>query len=147
MENNFISDFKTYCETVDSTEGLEIIKGRVLDHTLNLETFIDDYVNEEVFNNRNRVPKEAIKLAKGLQYFACEYQKILDQDIRKLYLSLEGYSMKNIEEIFFLINEDCIGLLKSKHEGYSEEYYEPLKKEHLEKWWSDLYLLLDKYDI
>ena len=45
MENNFISDFKAYCETVDSTEGLEIIKDRVLDHTLNLETFIDDYVN------------------------------------------------------------------------------------------------------
>ena len=83
MENNFISDFKAYCETVDSTEGLEIIKDRVLDHTLNLETFIDDYVNKEVFNNRNRVPKEAIKLAKGLQYFACENQKILDQEIRK----------------------------------------------------------------
>jgi len=147
MEDNFISDFKTYCETVDSTEGLEIIKDRVLDHTLNLETFIDDYVNEDVFNDKNRIPREAIKLANGLIYFANEYKKILEQDIRELYLSLEGYGMRDIKKIFFLVYEDCIGLLKSKHEGYSEEYYEPLKKEHLEKWWSDLYLLLDKYDI
>ena len=42
---NFIKEFKIYCETVEDTEGLEIIKQYYFDNMLNLETFIDDYID------------------------------------------------------------------------------------------------------
>ena len=49
MKDNFINDFKIYCETVDSIEGLEIIRDNILSFIINLETFTDDYLNKDGF--------------------------------------------------------------------------------------------------
>ena len=44
MMENFKREFKIYCETVEDTKGLEILKQNLFTHTLNLETFIDDCI-------------------------------------------------------------------------------------------------------
>ena len=148
MENNFINDFKIYSKTVDSTEGLEIVRNNILSYTLNLETFIDDYIDQEVFNDRNKIPSEAIRLGNGLIYFANEYKKILEQDVRELYLFLKGYDIDEIKDMLNYVLCECFEYIQNKYNYKIGPFYvEDLKEEHVEQWYKDLYLLFDKYDI
>ena len=50
---NFIREFKIYCETVENTRGLEKIKQYYFDYMLNLEIFVDDYIRIDICRASN----------------------------------------------------------------------------------------------
>ena len=45
---NFINDFKNYCETIDDTKGIEIVKQRIFDNILNLELIVEDTIESNL---------------------------------------------------------------------------------------------------
>lgn len=139
MKDNFINDFKIYCETVDSIEGLEIIRDNILSFIINLETFTDDYLNKDALDNYKDTLNEIVRLSGILNDLACDYSYVLDKDIREIHVVLKPFNMYEIKDMLQFVCEDCSRLIKDKY-GFIEE-------EHIEQWYRDLYLLFDKYDI
>lgn len=148
MENNFISDFKTYCETVDSTEGLEIIRNNILSYIFNPQTFVEDNLSAKAYTDSKLLLKESIELLGLLNDTLCLYDKVLKEEARKLYLIINRFNEEEIKDMLQFVCSEAFEYLQDKY-NYKDSlvYNEDLKEEHLDKWYEDLYLLLDKYNI
>ena len=147
---NFIKEFKIYCETVEDTEGLEIIKQHYFDNMLNLETFIDDYIEIDLLKASNEdIVEEANRLSKVLKSVAETANYINSIDVRYVYLLIPKYSKNHIKEMFCDVMQTCYEELYEKihpNEGWIDVRFE-LKESDFPKWYIDLCNLLDKYGI
>ena len=83
---NFINEFKTYCETVEDTTGLEVIKDNLFGDVLNLETFIDDNIEIKLYEAKKEdILKEANRLIKVLKVSTETANNINNTDVRYIY--------------------------------------------------------------
>lgn len=148
MKEEFINDLRIYSETVESVEGLEVIKECILEYVLNLETISDDYVNIENISTHNGVVSEAKKLIKILTELVASYEIIKDYNLRDLYKLINNFHYWQIKEMFSYVCEESKMKLVRKNKmniGDFEEY--GLSEHMLEDWYKELYMLIDKYDI
>lgn len=98
---NFINEFKNYCETVDDTIGLQEIKDRLFDRTLNLETFMDDYIgiNISIADNKDIV-NEANRLSDCLIELSNQASVIDDTNIREIWKLINELSIYEFKDFF-----------------------------------------------
>ena len=151
---NFKKEFKIYCETVEDTKGLEAIKDVIFGDVLNLETFIDDFVDKKTNKCwRDISNDEQVKLAKlaakELARVSEEAEKINNTDLRELWKIINDLSYSEIKgRLEFLLN-DLFWILYSKKypNDHSLLRKYDLKDEDFEKWYTDLFNLLEKYDL
>ena len=145
---NFINEFKTYCETVDNTEALELIKQYYFDNMLNLETFVDDHIEIDIFKASNEdIIQEANRLSKVLESVTKTASYINSVNVRDIYLLIPKYSKNHTKEMFDNIMQTCYEELCKKicqNEGWIDIRFE-LKESDFPKWYIDLCNLLDKY--
>lgn len=147
---NFINEFKTYCETVENTRGLEIIKQYCFDDMLNLETFVNDYIEIDISKASNEdIIKEADRLRLVLKSLTETASFINDIKVRDIYSILPKYNKFYIKEMFGIVMQTCYEELYAKvypNEKWIDLKYE-LEESDLPKWYIDLCNLLDKYSI
>lgn len=144
---NFINEFKTYCETVEDATGLEVIKDNLFGDVLNLETFIDDNVEIKLYEAKKEdILKEANRLIKALKVSTETANNINNTDVRYIY-SLLPKDNENLKELFSWVMHDCYEKVYEK--VYPNEnsllFKCKLKESDFPKWYIDLCNLLDKY--
>lgn len=145
---NFKEEFKIYCETVESTKGLEILKQNLFDNVLNLETFIDDCIEIDILEASNEeIIQQAINI-EGLLGVAINRAGYINTlTPRNIYKILNECNLKFIKEMFQNTVTDCFEYLYAKR--YPKEFYmiNELEDKYIEDWYKDLFLLLEKYNI
>lgn len=147
---NFIREFKIYCETVENTRGLEKIKQYLFDDMLNLEIFVDDYIGIDICRASNEdIIKEANRLSEVLKSLARTASCINNIDVRDVYLLFPKDSKFYIKSMFNTVLSSCYSELYEKmypnERGLSFKH--ELEESDLEEWYIDLCNLADKYGI
>ena len=145
---NFINEFETYCETVEDTRGLEIIKQYYFDYLLNLETFVDDYIEIDISEASNEdIIKEADRLSKLLKYLIKNASYLNNIDVRDVHLLIPEDDRRHVKTMFGSVLSICYSELYNKK--YPNEcsllYEHELEESDLPKWYIDLCNLADKY--
>ena len=132
--NEFINDFKIYCETVEDTKGLEILKQNLFTHTLNLETFIDDCIEIDLLEASNEeIIQEAIKI-EGLLGVAITKAGCVNTLMpRKIYTLIDKFSFSFIKDMLDYTITDCFEYLYTKK--YPKDFYmiEKLEEDEIPK--------------
>lgn len=146
---NFIREFKIYCETVENTRGLEKIKQYYFDYMLNLEIFVDDYIRIDICRASNEdIIKEANRLSEILKSLARTASCINNIDVRDVYLLFYEASKFHIKEVFDEVMQSCYSqLYKKVYPNEIDLYKYELEESDLPKWYIDLCNILDKYGI
>ena len=98
---NFKQEFKIYCMTTDNVEGLRVIKKNLFDKMLNLETFIDDYINIDLLKASNKeIVNEACNLASILKGLAEKASYIDSFELREIYNLISNYDYEYLKDVF-----------------------------------------------
>ena len=101
MMENFKQEFKIYCMTTDNVEGLRVIKKNLFDKMLNLETFIDDYINIDLLKASNKeIVNEACNLASILKGLAEKASYIDSFELREIYNLISNYDYEYLKDVF-----------------------------------------------
>lgn len=147
---NFINEFKNYCETVENTMLLEIIKQCCFDEILNIQTIVDDYIEIDLLNASNEdIIKEVDKLSKVLNDLARFGKQINNIAVRDIYLLFSNFSEDYIESIFkYSLSSYCEKLYNKIYPNESGLLIRhELKDSDFDKDYMNLYNLLDKHNI
>ena len=148
MMENFKQEFKIYCETVEDTKGLEILKQNLFTHTLNLETFIDDCIEIDLLEASNEeIIQEAIKIEGLLSVAVTKAGCVNTLMPRKIYTLIDKFSFTFIKDMFNYTITDCFEYLYTKK--YPKDFYmiEKLEEDEIPNWYKDLFNLLEKHNI
>jgi hypothetical protein len=145
----FKEDFKIYCETVEDTKGLEILKQNLFDKMLNLETFMDDYIKIDLSKASSKeILNEAYELSSTLKRIAENASYIESFELREIYNLIPNYNYEYLKDVFdIVIDESYITLYKKIYPNENSIYKYEIDKNDLEKWYIDLFILLDKYNM
>lgn len=145
---NFINEFKNYCETVDDTIGLQEIKDRLFDRTLNLETFMDDYIgiNISIADNKDIV-NEANRLSDCLIELSNQASVIDDTNIREIWKLINELSIYEIKDFFECLCETFYMMLLNSLYPDNGHFGMNIPYDKMPKWYIDLWDILDKYNI
>ncbi|WP_294156936.1 hypothetical protein [uncultured Clostridium sp.] len=146
---NFINEFKTYCETVENTTALEKIKQHYFDYMLDLETFVDDHIEINLSKASNKdIIDEANRLSVILKSLIKTASCINNIDARDVYLLFYEDSKFHIKEVFDEVMQSCYSqLYKKVYPNEIDLYKYELEESDLPKWYIDLCNILDKYGI
>lgn len=154
---NFKKEFKIYCETVEDTKGLEVIKDAIFGDVLNLETFVDDYIDDNLgkrwfdINNEEQVSLARL-ISKELIKVSDEAEKVNNTKLRETYKLLNDLSYDEIKnKLEFVLNDLYWGLYRKKY-SYNEDQFidyemHELEEKDLDKWYIDLVNLFEKYGL
>ena len=148
MMENFKQEFKIYCETVEDTKGLEILKQNLFTHTLNLETFIDGCIEIDLLEASNEeIIQEAIKIEGLLGAAIIKAGCVNTLMPRKIYTLIDKFSFSFIKDMFNYTITDCFEYLYTKK--YPKDFYmiEKLEEDEIPNWYKDLFNLLEKHNI
>lgn len=140
---NFINDFKIYCENVENTEGLEIIKEHIILSFFNLEAFIDDHYN--YFNDEI---EEGLRLSELLESLTYKAKGIRDLDIRDTWKAFGLVQINNKLDVGDIILDslgEAYDLLLKKYGIDRENRFLTDEIVECEKWYKDLYELEEKH--
>ena len=146
---NFKQEFKIYCMTTDNVEGLRVIKKNLFDKMLNLETFIDDYINIDLLKASNKeIVNEACNLASILKGLAEKASYIDSFELREIYNLISNYDYEYLKDVFEYAMGELSEFIYSKY-NINPFRDEDLTEEQLKKeiWFTSLCDLLDKYNI
>ena len=145
---NFINEFKNYCETVDDTIGLQEIKDRLFDRTLNLETFMDDYIgiNISIADNKDIV-NEANRLSDCLIELSNQASVIDDTNIREIWKLINELSIYEIKDFFECLCGTFYMMLLNSLYPDNGHFGMNIPYDKMPKWYIDLWDILDKYNI
>ena len=149
MMENFKQEFKIYCMTTDNVEGLRVIKKNLFDKMLNLETFIDDYINIDLLKASNKeIVNEACNLASILKGLAEKASYIDSFELREIYNLISNYDYEYLKDVFEYAMGELSEFIYSKY-NINPFVDEDLTEEQLKKeiWFTSLCDLLDKYNI
>lgn len=146
---NFYKEFKIYCMTTDNVEGLSIIKQILFDKMLNLETFMDDYIKIDLSKASSKeILNEAYELSSTLKRIAENASYIESFELREIYNLIPNYNYEYLKDVFdIVIDEGYITLYKKIYPNENSIYKYEIDKNDLEKWYIDLFILLDKYNM
>lgn len=145
---NFINDFRIYCENVEDTKGLEIIKENIISSFYNLETVIDDYCELEIDSIGSQII-EGERLINILQLLIPRAKKIESLHIKEIWKAFEIAQVNNKYQIKEIIEASVISSCEYLYEKYGATkgflIVRDLKDEEIEKWYKDLCELEEKY--
>ena len=146
---NFKEEFKIYCMTTDNVEGLSIIKQILFDKMLNLETFIDDYIKIDLLKASNKeILNEAYELSTTLKRIAENASYIESFELREIYNLIPEYNYEYLKDVFdIVIDESYLTLYKKIYPNENTMYKYEIDENDLEKWYVDLFNLLEKYEL
>ena len=146
---NFINEFKIYCETVDNTILLQEIKDRLFDRTLNLETFINDYIEVDLLTaTNNDIVKEANRLSNCLIELSNQASVIDNTDIREIWKVLVEFPIGEIKDFFECACETFYTMLVDLfYPNHNSHFYIDIPYDEMPKWYIDLWNILDKNGI
>jgi hypothetical protein len=139
---NFINEFKIYCENVEDTKGLEIVKEELFKHELDLEFFIQDNSKDVTFKENIVIIKEALRLSELLRKRAINARLIDKSLLRDMWKLFKGFSMEEAGEVFGNVTDSACDTLYTKH---NKEYGSGLEEHELEKWYIDLFEIWERY--
>lgn len=143
--DKFIEELKSYCETVEDTKGLEIIKDNIFGSCLNLECF-DDYVEYIGYSFEDQIQGAKITV-NNIQKAIEEAKAIANTDKRECFKLLKGKSRIEIKNLLeFVLYDSYKCLCEKYHPNKSVATVELLDNE-VEQWYKDLYDLFEKYNI
>ena len=92
---NFIKDFKIYCEEVEDIKGLQIIKNNIFSYYLNLE-LIEEYVVDEGYNFEEQI-RSAKMTIYNIDKAIKKAEKVANTEYRQLYKLLYGLGKEDIK--------------------------------------------------
>lgn len=154
---NFKKEFKIYCETVENTKGIEEIKDAIFGDVLNLQSFIDDFTGKKTNKSWRDVTKdEEIELAKlaakELARVSEEAEKINNTKLRETYKLLNDLSYDEIKnKLEFVLHDLYWHTYRKKYPRNEDQFMDceiyELEDKDLDKWYIDLFNLLEKYDL
>lgn len=140
---NFINDFKIYCENVEDTKGLEIVRENIILSFYNLETLVYDYC--ELKSNLSNQITEGEKLINTLSELINKSKEINSLNIRETWKAFEiaGISHKfEIEDTIDISVSEAFEFILKKY-GIEEELTDEIVEK--EKWYKDLFELEEKH--
>ena len=144
---NFKKEFKMYCETVEDTVALDVIKDEMFKTILDIQKIVDLYINVNECDNKKKIERTKM-LISSLESRASFSEYIEGTEWRELYKIVNKFSVFEITEIFEIAIAE---LSEYVHDKYDIDLLngEELSTEQLEneKWFTDLCDLADKYDI
>lgn len=144
---NFKKEFKMYCETVEDTVALDVIKDEMFKTILDVQKIVDLYINVNECDNKKKIERTKM-LISSLESRTSFSEYIEGTEWRELYKIVNKFSVFEITEIFEIAIAE---LSEYVHDKYDINLLngEELSTEQLEneKWFTDLCDLADKYDI
>lgn len=150
---NFINDFKNYCETIDDTKGIEIVKQRIFDNILNLELIVEDTIESNLNKriselNNLEVIEQSELIARELLIASQKCRYIEMMNIRETWKPMVDMTYDKINDVFFDLSQTLFeAMYYSKYPKAKFEVELELKEEDLEKWYTELWDILEKYNI
>lgn len=143
--DKFIEELRIYCETVEDTKGLEIIKDNIFSCCLNLE-YMNDYV-EYIGDSFEEQIQGAEITVNNIQQAIKEAEKIANTDKRECFKLLKGKSKTEIKDLLDFVLHDSYEYLCEKYNHNEPLATVELLDNEVEQWYKDLYNLFEKYDI
>ena len=144
---NFKKEFKMYCETVEDTVALDVIKDEMFKTILDVQKIVDLYINVNECDNKKKIERTKM-LISSLESRVSFSEYIEGTEWRELYKIVNKFSVFEITEIFEIAIAE---LSEYVHDKYDIDLLngDELSTEQLEneKWFTDLCDLADKYDI
>lgn len=139
---NFINDFKIYCESVEDITGLEIVQRWVINTFYCLDTFVG-----ENYNICNDDAEEGIRLSMLLYELANKAKDIKVLDKKDIWKSFEMADIKDFRTVKDIMTETLVEACEFLCNKYNLGYDDYLTEEivNKEKWYKELCLLDDKY--
>ena len=142
---DFIKDFKIYCEEVEDIKGLQIIKNNIFSYYLNLK-LIEEYVVDEGYNFEDQI-RSAKMTIYNIDKAIKEAEKVANTEYRQLYKLLYGLGKEDIKNVLEYVLSECYEFLCDKYYPSLYLYDITFKNEEVEQWYKELYKLFEKYDI
>ena len=142
---DFIKDFKIYCEEVEDTKGLQIIKNNIFSYYLNLE-LIEDYVVDKGCSFEAQIESAKMTID-NINKAVKEAEKVANTEYRQLYKLLYGLGKEDIKIVLEYVLNECYDFLCNKYYPSLCLYNITFKDEEVEQWYEELYKLFKKYDI
>lgn len=144
---NFKKEFKMYCETVEDTVALDVIKDEMFKTILDVQKIVDLYMSVNECDNKKKIEQTKM-LISSLESRVSFSEYIEGTEWRELYKIVNKFSVFEITEIFEIAIAE---LSEYVHDKYDIDLLngEELSTEQLEneKWFTDLCDLAYKYDI
>lgn len=151
---NFINDFKNYCETVEDTRLLNKIKNTLFNEILNLCDIARRTSEYRFGKSLNKLTNDdTLELAKiilvDLQKAYEEASLINDIDVREIWKVVSKLDEFGIEELF---NISCEGLhemiVRELYPNYIGDAYDiELSDDKIPSWTKDLITILRKHGL
>lgn len=144
---NFKKEFKMYCETVEDTVALDVIKDEMFKTILDVQKIVNLYINVNECDNKKKIERTKM-LISSLESRVSFSEYIEGTEWRELYKIVNKFSVFEITEIFEIAIAE---LSEYVHDKYDIDLLngKELSTEQLEneKWFTDLCDLAYKYDI
>ena len=144
---NFKKEFKMYCETVEDTVALDVIKDEMFKTILDVQKIVNLYINVNECDNKKKIERTKM-LISSLESRVSFSEYIEGTEWRELYKIVNKFSVFEITEIFEIAIAELSEYVNDKYDidllNGKELSTEQLENE---KWFTDLCDLAYKYDI